>query len=352
MRLPFFLPAILLLAGFGCSSLAPSAQTDVTVQNGSDTAIPSVDPVEIQKTIYTTFVINVHDWTEPEESIATLNRIIDLNEKYEMPVDFYLTDGMVQLYAKEAPDLIARLATSPYVAVSYHLRPPTPYYANFHDEWFDGLSNADLKTQLQAYEEHATDLATGKPTDAPGGYTYLKQLLGYPPYVVVQSYGSDKISKTLASIYKEMGAVFTLRHGTATALGVKANGLYLRPEDLEVKVYEKKTEVPVEEMIADALEELPTTLPAFLNLKWHEDNFYASGTGWFGIYFQDGNDRSIPFDPPYDLSNTSTQTPKSEEQQKVQWDRYEGMLQYMKDHPETYTVVNARDLLKLEAAYQ
>lgn len=335
MQLRLLLLALLFM-GVGCS-------TEPIVADDQPSA---TEPAE---SIYTTFVINVHDWTQPEESIATVGRIIDLHEQYKLPVDLYLTDGIVQVYQKQAPDLMKRMAESSYVAVSYHLRPPTPYYAGFHDEWFDGLSDAALKTELQKYETHEMSLTTGKPTDNPGGYAYLKTLIGYPPYVVVQAAGADRIDKTLAEIYKEMGASFTLRHGPPTALGAKANGLYLRPEDLEVKAYEKKTAIPVENMFADALEKLPSERPAFLNLKWHENNFYSSGTAWVGIYYEDGTERSDAFDPPYDLSlGSTTQWAKTDEEQKVQWERYEGMLKYIQAHPETYTPVNAKNILDLE----
>jgi hypothetical protein len=344
MRFPLFLCA-LLLVGAGCTSSSSfiPPETDTPTANPSPTT-----NITIEDTVYTTFVINTHDWTKPTESIATINRIIDLHEEYHMPVDIYLNDPMVQLYVKEAPELIQRLKTSPYVAVSYHLRPPTPYYSDYREDMFTNMTAAKIRTTLLNYEEHAIDLTTGEPTDAPGGYEYLKYLMGYAPYVVADAAGNDTLHKTLAAIYKEKGATFTLKHNTDSALGSTVNGLYLRPENVEVKAYERKDEIAVTDLMTEALSATNGTRPSFLNLKWHENNFYSSGTSWFGIYFADGSSKQIPAEPPYDLSKgSSTQTDKTDEQERIQWDRYEGLLKYVKEHPETYTAINARNLVDL-----
>lgn len=341
-----FVALLLLLTGAGCTSTTPS--TDTTESPSSSNTPSEEAKITLSETVYTSFVINTHDWTEPEESIATLNRLLDLHEKYDLPIDIYLNDPMVQLYEQEAPDLIERLKDKSYVAISYHLRPPYPYYAGFRESVFDGLSKSELRSRLLDYEEHAIDLKTGEPTDEPGGYEHLKDLLGYAPIVVAGAADQDPIHKTLASIYKEKGATFTLRHNVDDTLGSSINGLSLRPENVEVKVYERKDEISVDALFAESFAALPETRPAFLNLKWHENNFYSSGTGWFGVYFADGADRSITLDPPYDLSlGYSTQTDKTEAQKQIQWDRYEAVLAYVKARPETYTVINAWDLLDL-----
>ncbi|MFA6018001.1 MAG: hypothetical protein WCT28_04630 [Patescibacteria group bacterium] len=318
---------LIILGGFGCTATSP---------------------ISIQETVYTSFIINTHDWTQPEESIATINRIIDLHELYKIPVDIYLTDPMVQLYVAQAPELIERLKTSPYVAVSYHLRPPTPYYAGFHEEIFNGLSENEIKAKILEYEEHAIDLKTGEPTDRPGGYQYLKDLIGYAPIVIGSAEGKDKLHKILDQIYKEKGATFTLQHNTIGKLGDTFNGLFLRPENLEIKVYERKDEISVDALMADALKTLTNTRPTFLNVKWHENNFYSSGTGWSEIYFSDGNTHQIPLNPPYSQTISGlTQTAKTHEQQLIQWERYEALMKYVKDRPETFTTINAKNLLDL-----
>ncbi|MFA6549941.1 MAG: hypothetical protein WCT36_01130, partial [Candidatus Gracilibacteria bacterium] len=228
-----------LLVSFGCTqetTTEPIDTTETTTENSS-TEIPPISSLD--KTVYTAFIINTHDWANPEESIATINKIIDLHEEYQIPVDIYLDDPVIQIYQDQAPELLERLKTSPYVAVSYHLRPPYPYYWDY--DWFglDKLSDSELETLLLNYEEHEIDLVTGEPTDNPGGYQLLEDLMGYPPYVAVVM-GSPNVSVILAEIYKEKGALFTLTHSGTTGWGESKYGLWMRPESLEVKAYEYK----------------------------------------------------------------------------------------------------------------
>lgn len=349
-----FLFVTLAFVGFGCINTSSNQQYEDSPPEGNAAdQIPTapVSPMTLEETLYVSFIINVHDFSQSDESIATLHRIIDLHEREQLPVDIYLTDAVTQIYEEQDPALIERLKTSPYVAVSHHIRPPTPYYADFHDEWFDGLSETELEAALREYETREVELVTGKTTTEPGGYQHLSELMGYPPYVVTHADGSGRIAKALANVYKEMGALCTLVHGTVSELGDTSNGLCLRPEDVGVKVYEPRTAISAEELLEGELEGLTTRRPAFINLKWHENNFYSSGTNWGGIYYV-GQQGSEPRDPPYDLSLwTSTQTDKSDAQEAMQWQRYEDMLRYVKTYPERFTVINARDMTDLLAEF-
>ena len=47
--------------------------------------------------LYTMFTTNTHDWVNAQDSIDTLNRVIDIHEANEVPVDVYQTGPMVQL---------------------------------------------------------------------------------------------------------------------------------------------------------------------------------------------------------------------------------------------------------------
>lgn len=318
---------ILFLTGFGCRQTGES-----------DTVL--------KETVYTAFVINVHDWYYTDENIETLNKIIDLHEQYQMPVDIHLTDQVTQVYQEQAPELLERLKTSPYIAVSYHVRPPSPYYWDY--DWL-GLEQMDDKTlysTVKNYEEHEIDLATGQPTSAPGGYELLKELIGYSPYVVSGAGSSTRIRQAADRVWKEKGAVFALKHKETTAWGEKLDGLWLRPEDLEIKVYEPRGRKSGESVLLDGLAELPESRPTFLNLKWHENNFYSWKTSWNNVY----NDTSVapqqPKTPPFDLSLTEMEIKDSKEQAE-QWQRYEECLTYVKEHPEIFTAINARDLMRM-----
>lgn len=322
--------SLCLLFGFGCSD---------TTSTTSDNSVDTVPVGSLKKTVYTDFIINTHDWTNPTESIATLNKIVDLHEKYQLPVDIYLDDQVTQIFATQAPELIERLKTSSVVAVSYHLRPPYPYYWNYDWLGFDKMNSEEIETTLRDYEEHKIDLATGQPTDEPGGYQFLKDLMGYAPYAAVVS-GGKKVAPILTDIYKEKGAVFNVTHSGTTVWGKAKDGLWLRPESLEVKVYETKSRESGEDILTTALGKLGDTRPAFLNLKWHENNFYTSGTPWEPVYSK--------INPPYDLSQAMIGvTVKTQAEQDEQWTRYEECLSYVKDHPEIFTAINARDLVEM-----
>ena len=341
-----------LLFSFGCSQNSNQTTTNtnsvIPANNNSQTevsnTVPSID--SLNKTVYTAFIINTHDWANPELSIATLNKIIDLHEEYQTPVDIYLDDPVVQIYQEQAPDLIERLKTSPYVAVSYHLRPPYPYYWDFDWLDLDKMKNNDLATLLLNYEEHEIDLSTGQPTIEPGGYQLLKDLMGYPPYTAVVM-GSRKVMPLLAEIYKDKGALFTLTHSGTTGWGEVQNGLWMRPESQEVKVYEPRGRKSGEDILTENLAQIGTNLPAFMNLKWHEDNFYTSGTPWGPVYWTDEKERGT-LSPPYDLSQAMVGVKvKTQAEKDEQWTRYEECLSYVKNHPEIFTAINAKELTNM-----
>jgi hypothetical protein len=324
----------LLFLGFGCQQ----------VQNNEEAAIGGAE--DLSETIYTTFVINTHDWVNAEQSIDTLNKIIDLHEEYQLPVDIYLNDPVVQIYKEQTPELLERLKTSPFVAVSYHLRPPSPYYWDFDWLGFDKMNNKEIEATLRDYEEHEIDLATGEPTGEPGGYELLKNLMGYSP-IVATAMGKGQVEEILAKIFKEKGAKFSLTHSGTTGWQEMKNGLWMRPEDLEVKVYEPRGRKSGEKILTEALDALPKTRPVFLNLKWHENNFYFAGTPWGGIYWNNKEDRGVT-SPPWDFSKAGADgRDLSESEQKEQWQRYKECLEYVKNHPEIFTAINARDLAEM-----
>ena len=348
MRRFFFSFLLLSFFGFGCSAdTTPSTPSFTSPMNGGGST-NSETPATVPDVLYTSFIINVHDWSNPTQSIATLNHILDIHEKYQIPVDIYLDDPVVQMYAVQAKDLLERLRTSPLAAVSYHLRPPYPYYTDFDWKGLDALSTSDLTALLTNYETHAIDLTTGEPTTAPGGYQYLKDLMGYAPYTVagVQAGAVDKLANDL---YQSMGAQMTLVHGRETKLGQKEGGLWLRPETLEVKVYEKKNRYAGEDVWKDSVAKISSTGQRFINLKWHEDNFYTSGTPWGAVYY-DGGDKTKPLTPPFDLSAANVPAisqPKTDAQQSEQWQRYEELVSYVASHKDEVTALNSPQILEL-----
>lgn len=246
--------------------------------------------------IYTLFTINSHDWVLWEESAETINRVIDIHEQYEIPVDIYLTDPLVQAYVTNTPDLIERLKTSEFATVSYHIRPPSPYEYSFDFLGLDEMAKDELYQTLLNYEEHELDLETGMPNENPGGYEYLKSILGYaPPIVGMQS--SPSIAETLAKIFIEKGATFQIIHNQESDFGRSKYGLQVRPENIEVKLYEYDEigvtgDQVIDERLYEYLSENPDKKEIFINLKFHENNFYVNKVAWKYIY----DNKKPPFD--------------------------------------------------------
>ena len=92
------------------------------------------------------FSINVQDFARPDLSVATLKRLIAIHERHRVPVDFYLTTTMADLYEAKAPELIEQIKKSSLVSVSYHVRPPSPYYTKF--DWL-GLRDMGADQQRE-----------------------------------------------------------------------------------------------------------------------------------------------------------------------------------------------------------
>ncbi len=324
--------------------------TDAVSPVPSDAGADALAPLtKLENLVYVEFVLNTHDWVFFDDSIATVNKVIDLHEKYKLPVEVYLTDPIIRTYVSKSPAFVERLKTSPVVSISHHVRPPAPYYSGYDWYGLDKLTDSALKTLLTSYEEHAIDLTTGLPNAAEaGGYEFMKKTIGYAPYVVTMSAGAGKVATTLAEIYKSKGALFTGRHSDkGTAWGETSNGLLMRPETAEVKAYEEKDDVDFEtKILGPAMATVGTTRPAFVNLKWHEDNFYTSGTPWGNVYYADAKAKTMK-PPPYDTSAYEPVEKKTATQKATQWKRYETALQYMVAHTDTYRVISIRDLKTL-----
>lgn len=304
-------------------------------------------PAAVPQT-YVTFNLNTHDWVFPEDSAASVNKVIDIHEKYKIPVDIYLTDPMVQLYVRSYPDLIERLKTSPYVAVSYHTRPPSPYATSFDFLGLQDMSAQDRYDTIYNYETHAIDLSTGQATSAPGGYAYLKELMGYPPYVAV-ALSTAPIDAAADKVWKSLGARFTLTHSGTAALGDEQGGLYLRPETVPVKAYEQAGKSTAEEVVTAAVAEIQDpSQDAYINIKWHEDNFYAIDTPWDYVYFENGEAHGGAFlTPPWNTGiGVSTTKRKNAQQMASQWKLYEDLVKYVSEHEDTLTPINAKDLVE------
>lgn len=302
--------------------------------------------------IYTIFTLNVHDFIFWEESAEAVNHVIDIHEKYSVPVDIYVDDQIFQFYMSEAPELVERLKTSSMVTVGYHLRAPAPYYFDYKKNDYLGLnelSDEDLYETLLRYEEHKLDLETGETLEAPGGYQFVKDTIGYAPPAVSTIVASERIQKTLSKIYAEKGALYTIVHGRSIDLGEKQAGLLIRPEHVDYKLYEKVESIEEGESIfADAISKIPTEGMRFIGMKYHENNFYNIGTPFWPIYYTNEK-KTQPLTPPFDLTaSEGLIEDRTDEDEAAHWALYESTVKYASEHEEEVHPIGVTDLEALQ----
>lgn len=289
---------------------------------------------------YITFSINTQDFAYPEQSIATLDKIITLHEEYQIPVDIYLTTTMVDIYQDQAPDLLERLKTSPVVAVSYHIRPPKPYYQNYDWRNLSQMTPEEQYELIMEYETHSLNLASGEPTSNSGGYQGLADYLGYSPYVA-SALPDVKLSASVYGVFEDLGAAFTLIHGRAVNLGETRNGLYLKPEHVDLKLFEhvgKDVGVVIEDALTEATETSNGHAPYFVGIKMHDNDFFAESSAWTTVYL--GHGRKPSWDTSYKAYLLS------EEEQEEIWSLYESAVVYVASIRDRVTPVNAPTILE------
>jgi len=286
-------------------------------------AAPSAAPTTKSSTQdYITFTMNTQDFSYPEKSIALLNRVIDLHEKYQVPLDVFLTTTMTDIYETQAPDLLKRLKTSPMVSISYHTRPPKPYHNDF--DWL-GLDKMTAKQQydtIMNYETHGLDAKTGQPTTANGGFKKLTEVMGYAPYIASALADRD-VAASVASVFKDLGAKFSIVHGRAVNVGDTQNGLYLKPEHVDLRLFEhkgKNANGVIDAAIDEAHKAQGAHAPYFVGVKMHDNDFFAEKSAWLTIY------GAKPRKPPYDTSLKAKLLSQADQDQM--WALYESTVIY------------------------
>lgn len=311
---------ILIFTGFGCWQNAGSSTVSATGK-------------------YISFTLNTHDFVYSQDSIDLVNRILDLHEQYDVPIDIFLNDPIVQVYEEQAPELLDRLKTSEVVAVSYHTRPPNPFYKNYDTIGLAQMNEKKLYETAVQYLEHAVDSETGLTINEFGGYQLLKNLMGYPPPVVGVNSESE-FEDALIKAYQEKGATFLIVHAQPTELGDRKRGMYIKPEQIDVKLFERLHESP-EVYIVDEFAKYADEDGVFLAIKMHDNDFFATDSAWEIIY---GKDHI----PPFDLSLGETNRKRlSDAQQEEVWSAYAAAVAYAAEHRDEYQLINAFDLLEM-----
>ena len=171
--LPTALGWMLVACGLlGCGGSGSSTPPTASTPTAPDAATPAAPlPSAADRVMrsgaatagdWLTFTLNVQDFAYPDRSAATVDRVITLHEQYKVPVDIYLTDNAL-------PHFI--------------IRP-------------DGS---------------VTDLVTGLPTSATGGFTRLKQLTG--SNAVIAAFQADAaLYPSVSQVFRELGASMGISH--------------------------------------------------------------------------------------------------------------------------------------------
>lgn len=289
------------------------------------------------------FTVNTQEFIFGEESIETMNRIIDIHEDYNIPVDIYLDDQILQVYLDEAPELIERFKTSSVVSISYHARPPVPYYYDYDWLGLESYSQTELETLIEAYGTHAIDSQTGQTTDEEGGFSYFEEVFGYaPPAAATPT--SSTTGSLVKNYFAENGASFLVENDRDYSWGDTKEGIAVRPEDVEVKLFERTNESA--EDIFSELDSLTGDGPYFMNIKVHDNDFITDESAWVAIYVANKKQNRGTLTPPFDLSLAQDRDFLSEEESEVLWDAYEACVAYAANHQVEYTTWNMMELIE------
>ena len=189
-------------------------------------------------------------------------------------------------------------------------------------------------------------METGRYIEEPGGYQFLKDQLGYAPRIIGGTSGRGGME--YSRVLEEMGALFTVLHEGGSSIEDKVHGLNKRPEDQEVKLYEFRVpdRFDPEEEFADWTEGFDGSKDWFVNLKYHENNFYLANTPFAPIYWEDwDSDRKQPNETPYDLNASYDLIEfRSDTQEKGHWDLYTEALEYVDENLDWLTPINSVDM--------
>ena len=290
---------------------------------------------------YFTFTLNTQDFSYPDESAALVTRVLDLHETLGVPLDVSFTTSHAELFAAQYPDLWTRLRTSGLAALSTHTRAPKPYAAGF--DWM-GMGSQGLSAQqalVRAYETHALDPVSGQPTSAEGGFVKVKALAGYAPYSI-GSMPDGAVAEAVCGVLSGYGARFAVVHGRAVNLGEQARGLALKPEHVDLKLFESVGQDPgavLESALQQAQALGGAQPPHFVGVKMHDNDFFARDSAWITVYTRNG----MPvLAPPWDTSRTSGLLSATD--REAVWNHYEGAVRHAASIRDRVGLVNLRDV--------
>jgi hypothetical protein len=293
---------IALVTGTGISYLVASQINNIDKNQETSSDAETTSQTENLQNTVVTFTLNVHDFSYPEKSATILEKLITAHEERSIPVEVFLTTTMIDEFSENYPDFWNHLTTSPMVDISYHIRPPVPYH-NVAAETIDwsSMTNTEIYDTIFEYETHGLDLITGTPTSESGSFKKLTELLGHPARCVGAASGPET-GEILHKVFFDLGATCIVENAGSTNLGEYREKLWVRPQHVDIKFFEEHNAAP-EELIAQAQSAAQNQnnakAPYFLNIKMHDNDFFAEDSAWTTVYLAPGVRRN---GPPYDTS--------------------------------------------------
>lgn len=299
---------------------------------------------------YVSFSLNVQEFIFIDEGIETANHVLDIHEQYDVPIDVFLTNASINIFEEEAPELLERLKDSDLAAVSYHVRPPLPYYTNYDFIGLESMSEDELYETISEYEEHVLDLNTGLPTDEPGGYEYLSELMGYAPKSVGMQLSPGLVGEVVSDVFYDKGALFRVVHGQSATPYTSGECLFVRgestietgikPENIEIKLFQCLDKSP-EQVIQDGFNAYAGDSPLFLTIKMHDNDFFSEKSSWTQVYLGEGRKGFGQEDFDYmDFADHSLLL--SDDEAEEFWTLYEETVKYVSEG--SYETINSFDL--------
>lgn len=269
---------------------------------------------------FVSFSLNVQDFAYPDKSAALLERALHLHEELKVPVDVFLTTTQLDVFESQYPQLLSLLFQSPVVSMNYHVRAPKPYANNY--DWL-GMTQMTLDSQkavVRDYETHGLDLTTGQPTSLAGGFEKLTALSGKPGVIV--GAGEPTLRTAVEGVFAEMGAQMVVDHAGTINLGEQANGLWVRPEHFDLRLFEASYQGRngadiLDDAFTQARAANGAQAPYFVGVKMHDNDFFAVASAWITVY---QNRRT----PPWDV-NLKAQLLSDAEAESM-WQRYEATV--------------------------
>ncbi len=348
----------------GGTGASDASASQICASNSASFALaPEPAPVTFTDSV-AMFHLNVqeHGWLDDSATLVT--KVLDLFDSLDMRLDVYLTTWMTDDYCGKYPDLLKRILTTASISVSYHTRPPKPYRANFarcldkdggcvgnenYEDWY-GLYKMDATqryTEIKAFEEFGVDLKTGQRTTAEGGFKKLKRLYGRAPYVAGDEADGSSMQSVVDKVFQDMGVTFVISHSKENYEGDKRNGLLLKPEVIDAKVFTTDSSLDGDKCIEktdgkDVFDcemarcATSTKKPCTVAFKMHDNDFLADDSWWLTVYSKKT--------PEWDPTKTSKQL--TAEAKDVMWKRYEQIVRRAAEMRSKYAVVGAKDWAK------